>query len=616
MELDQIRFDATASDTQLVEAKNAWLIESRSYHDEMLMQQRKCLEYYLGNQTRRNEIPLFNSNTVYNRIFEATETIVPITTGSAHQFLAIPGEDSEVSIENAKALQKVLARKYTDLEVQKKLETIVRDMILKRFGVMEWGWDNDIDDLGVWTIDPKLVLIPRLRCPANKLPYVMVVEEYTLYELKENFPGFDVTKLTSGKYVGDVTNTGNNAGSTIDTGDSKNSNSVYVVLKVLTDEYWAWMQGDIVLKREPNPYWDFEGEDKTESTPYITKKGKPMVRKSTTKRFYNHLDKPTKNLIFFAPFTTGDSPVANTSLAEIAIPIQDDINVQKRQISNNLVRMGNGQVYIDSDALPQEIIDQITSEPGLTLVGKNLASENRIRREPGVALPSAHFANLAASIAAFDNIFGTHGGVRGNSESKTLGGQVIDRQQDLSRIDQITRELNHGMNELADGLTQLMKLFYDTPQVIRLIGKDGSIEFMRFTRDRIDNAVVIETKSGTPIMLDPQARSNRAIQLWQLGGIDPESFFEELSFADPQDMAKKLMAYKNGQLLLESQIKQEEAAAAAQAGADANSAVDGGGGGMPMRKAETPNDAAARATRDISGAGRTDLRGVMKTANT
>lgn len=601
---DYTRFNEDATDAELVALKDKWLANSQPYHDWMLLYQNKSLAYYAGDQTYKNEVSPYNSDTVYNRIFEGTETIVPIVTGSSHQFVCVPGAENELSIANARALQTVLARKYTSLDAQKKNETVVRDMILKRFGVIEYGWNPDTDDIDWWTIDPRNVIVPRMKCDAHDLPYIMVMEEYTAGELEENFPGVDLTQLTKGNAPAQIQTTNYTPVGVINI--MRPMEDLYLILKVVTNDYWVWMQNNTVIRREKNLYWDWDGEDEKVA---VTRPSGKVVKKSF-KRFYNFLDRPQKPYVFFTPFTTGDSPIADASLAEIAMPIQDDINIQKRQIANNLVRMGNGQVYIDADSLTDEVIEQISSEPGLILVGKGLASENRIRREPGTPLPTAHFNNLAASIQAFDNVFGTHGSVRGASSSQTLGGQVIDRQQDLSRIDQFTRELNRGMGRLANGLTQLMKMFYDEAHVIPIIGKDMSISFMPFTRDQIDDNVILEVKSGTPVMLDPVARSNRAIQLWQLGGIDPETFFSELQFADPQEMAEKLAAWKQGQLLQDSQAKIAVAQAGAQAKAAAASDV------VPERGAETQNDSVSRATQDIGKSGRADLSAVMKTANT
>lgn len=599
----ELKFGVNVSDDENVKTINEWLRESQTWHDVMLLYQNMSLRYYLGDQTEKAAVAAFNSNTVYNRIFEATETIVPVVTGTAHQFIAIPGDETEIAVARAQKVQKVLSRKYEELMMTRKLENVVRDIILKRFGVAEWYWNPDTDDVDVRVIDPRLVLIPKLRLDANDpaLPYVLVLEEYTREELKTNFPDVNPEDLVFGR-----TNISGQPPTLYNT----NQAPVYQVIKATTNEYIVWKQTDKILKKMVSPYFDFTGEEETKK---VTKtNGK--IEKVTYRKFYNHFNTPRKNYVFFNPFTTGDAPVAETSLSEIAMPIQDDINVQKRQIINNLVKMGNGQVYVDSDAIPKELVDQITSEPGLVIEGKNLASENRIRREAATPLPTAHFSNLQDSIAAFDSVFGTHGALRGSGGgSKTLGGQIMDKQQDLSRIEEITRCVNRGVYLLANGLVQLMRLYYNEEHLVKILGKDGAIEFIRFTRGDIDENVVIDVKSGTPPTLDPVGRYNQAIQLWQLGALDPETLFERLDFADPQEAAKKLAAWKQGSLLLESTIRQQEAAA----GVAAKGAVEGAGGagGETERDVETPGDVISRTKVALGGGGRAPLKNTPNGGN-
>ena len=582
--ITDLKFGVNVSDEELVRTIDTWMKECRTWHDWMLIRQDKSVAYYLGAQTDINDIPPYNSNTVYNRIFEATETIVPIITGTAHQFIAIPGQEDERSVERSKKIQKVLAKKYEDLEIQQKLENVTRDMILKRFGVLKWYWNIQSDDVDVKVVDARLILIPKLRMDANdpSLPYVMELQEYTREEIRAFFPDVDPDKLVFGRDA---------EYSAAPSFFNQNRAPAYQIIEVTTNEYICWKQGSTILKKIVSPYFDFEGEEEEK----IVTKENGKVKTVKYRKFYNHLDYPVKNYIFFNPFTSGDSPVADASLAEIAIPIQDDINTQKRQIINNLIKMGNGQVYIDSDAIPKELADQITSEPGLVIEGKNLASENRIRREPGVALPQSHFANLQESVIAFDNVFGTHGAVRGASGDTTLGGQILNRQQDLSRIEQLTRTLNRGVARLADGLVQMMRLYYDADHLVKILGRDGAIEFIHFTRDDIDENVVINVKSGTPPVLDPVARYNQAIQLWQLNAIDPETLFERLEFADPQESAQKLFAWKSGQLLLESQLRQKEA----MVGAEMKAKVGAEEGG----NIENTNSVVARAEKSLGGGG-------------
>jgi len=592
MKDEYIIFGEGTTDEKLIEKINAWVKESQTYHDALLTHQNKSVQYYEGNQTDRDQVPAYNSNSVYNRIFEAIETIIPIVTGGAHQFVAMPAEESDVSMARSQRVQKVLNKKYDDLEIRRKLENVSRDMMLKRFGVLEYGWDIETNDIGCWVRDPRTILIPKYRVDPHELPYVIKLAEFNEEEVRNFFPEADIEKLTKGVKI------------EIGIGSNEVDSSIYQVMVVYTSEYWVWSQGDYVLKRMKNPFYDWDGIEVEELD--TEQNGKIVSRKEII--FSNFLSRPEMPFIFFTPFTTGDAPVAQTSLAEIGIPIQDDINVSKRQILDNLRRMGNGQVYIDSDALPQEVAEAITSEPGLILQGANLASENRIRREPAISIPASHFSNLMDSIQAFDNVFGTHGALRGNSGADTLGGQILDRNQNLSRVEQLTRELNRGVERLVRGFTQMMKMYYTEEQAYKILGRDGAVEFIKFINDDIEEGIVIHTKSGTPPVLDPLGRYNQAIQLWQLGALDPETLFERLEFADPQMTAQKLAGWKAGQLVFESQLRQQEGEAAANNAAMSEEEILAPDGSE--RNVENSDSVIQRARQSLSGGGAAPLDNV------
>lgn len=589
---EELEFGPDASDEELVNTIDTWINESNSYHEILLKAQSQCVSYYVGNQTDRALIPAFNSRTVRNRIFEGTETIVPIVTSSAHQFVAIPGLENEASLRRSQKVQSVLSRKYEELDTQGKLEEAVRDIILKRFGVIEWFWDVEIDDVGIRVVDPKLMLIPPLRLLPKDLPYLIRIHEFTREEIEDQFPDLsddDIEKLTLGRTVATQfagrsgrNGLGNLGTITSDAAPQEGLPEVFQVFETWTDDYVAWKNGNEILRREPNPYWDFEGEPG---------QGAQGGEAPGELEFFNFLDRPTKPFVFMTPFRTGELPVALTSLCEIAIPIQDDINVQKRQIVNNLVRMGNARILADKGALEDEMLEQITNEPGLQIVGDGVASENRIRFEPGTPLPASHFANLEDSLKAFDDIFGTQPAIRGGSQSQTLGGQQLNRQQNLTRIDLITRSVNRGVSELANGIVQLMRLFYTDKKVVRLLGTDGAVEFINFSRADIESNTIINVTSGPTPPESPVQRAQKAIQMWQLGATDPISFYQDMGVPNPEERAKKLQAWKTGQLLEQTEAN----IATARAGAAAR-----GGAAESSKGVETPANAQQRSEQAVN----------------
>ena len=580
MELYEENFDIKSTDEDLLATAKQWYIESKSYHDELKKKQDIAEMYYVGDQTDKNIIASHNSNTVENRIFEAVETLAPIATASAHHFLVLPGTEDELSVDKANKLGKVLERKYQTLNIQQKLEKITRHMLLKRFGVAKWCWDEVTDDIDVKVIDPRLIFVPKMNVDPHDIPYKMELQDYTRKEIEEYFPDVEPDDLVMETVIDEVT---------------KNKKKVYRLFEVWTSEMVAWVSGNFgkVLDKKANPYWDFEGSEKK----YVSNEKK--IDKKLV--FRNHLNRPVDPYVFFTTFDVTDEPFGSVALVDIGIPLQDAINVQKRQIIDNLRRMGNGQVYIDSDAMSQEEAENITNEVGLVIRGEGVASQNKVRREPGTPLPEAHFSNLTHTEAMFDNIMGTHGATRGAGASKTLGQDIMSRQQDYTRVDLITRVLNRGVARLADGLVQLMRMYYDESKVIKILGEDGAVEFIKMSRDDIEDHIEIEVRSGNALPLDKVALRTEAIQLWQLGALDPVTLFEVLEKPNPEKMANRLVAWKQGQLTMETQQQIQLAAVQSQLGAQAKAKEISAKGEEDVRKVETSANVMQRAKENLGG---------------
>ena len=581
-------FDATTKKEDILSVFETWLKDSQSYHDYLLKYQKIAEQYYRGNQTERDFIPDHNTNTVENRVFEGIETLVPVATARPHQFLVLPGSEAETSVTRANNLQKVLTRKYETLEMQRKLEEVTRDFLLYRFGVMKWCWGYEKDDVDVEVVDPRLILIPRMRLDPHDLPYKMEIQQYTKQEILEYWPKANMDELSTEE--------------SIDTGDNEYSSKPKKMYRVY--EVWAggetvaWFCSKQLLEVLPNPYWDFKGREKK----YIDQKAKKGMKISKKLVFSNILDRPTDPYVFFTTFRVSAEPIGTVSLTDVVIPIQDAINRQKRAIIDNLRFMGNGQVLMDSDVMDEETSANITNEPGLTIRGENLVSQNKYKRDPGVPLPNAHFSNLQHSESVFDNIMGTHSATRGQAQGKTLGQDMISRQQDYTRIDEITRVLNRGVARLSMGLVQLMKMYYTETQVVKIIGEQDAVEFVRLNRDDIEEYIEIIVKSGETLPMDKISLRNEAVQLWQLGALDPVTLFERLEFPDPAKAAERLQAWKMGQLTAETQAKIAEIAAGAQYGAQAKAATETTTPtGETGREVETPANVIQRAQANLGG---------------
>ena len=69
-------------------------------------------------------------------------------------------------------------------------------------------------------------------------------------------------------------------------------------------------------------------------------------------------------------------------------------------------------------------------------------------------------------------------------------------------------------------------------------------------------------KSGSTLPTDEVSRRNEALQLYQLGALDPISLYERLKWPNPEETFARLQAYQTGQL--QQKMMMDQAAQAAQ----------------------------------------------------
>lgn len=508
--------DTLPDDSNLISKINNWLAESKDFYTTLYDAQKKAEDYYLGKQTKRDQIPGHLSNFVQNRIFEAVETILPIITSRPAEFIVRSPDNSELGPLRARKVQINLSNLYESIMVSQKLEDASRSALNYRFGVLKAYWDSDTDNPGL-----KFVRSQRIRIPnyggrfVKDLPYVIEKLDMGYQEIKDFF---------GDKVAEDLSSMAKPEGGAEE--DMPINKRVWTIQEVWTDYWVAYKYENKILKKEKNPNWDFNNIEK------------------------NHLTRPTKPYFLIAPFSLGKSPVPETSLVEQAIPIQDGLNVVSRIIINHATKTGNGAWLVDSNTMTKEEADQIRNEAGIIIYGNGVANPNNVRRDAPPPLP-AYLSDLWSSLnASLDNLFGVHSTTRGERQGKeTARGRILLKQADLGRLDYIVREIDRAVQDVGNYFVQLMKLYYTDTRKIKYFGSSQDVEMMDISSEDIENGVEILVRSGSTLPKDEVSEADQAIQLWQLGATDPITLYEKLKFPNPEQSAERLMKWKTGTLI-------------------------------------------------------------------
>ena len=511
--------DVLPDDTELNTQINSWLAESKDFYSTLYDAQKKSEDYYLGKQTKKDQVPQHLSNFVQNRIFESVETILPIITSKPAEFIVTSPDISEVGPAKARKVQMELSNLYDEIQVSQKLEDASRSALNYRFGVLKAEWDPNTDKPTL-----KFVRSQRIRLPnyggrfVKQLPYVIEKIDMTYQEIKDFF-GEEKAKELASMSAPDGTSEP----------DMDVNKRIWTINEVWTDWWRAWKYENKILKKEKNPYWNFDNVEK------------------------NHLSRPSKPYFLIAPFSLGKSPVPETCLVEQAMPIQDALNVVARIIINHGNKTGNGAWLIDSNTMTKEEADQIRNEPGIIIYGKDVANPNMVRRDAPPPLP-AYLQNLWDSLnASLDNLFGVHSTTRGERQGKeTARGRILLKNADLGRLDYIVREIDRAVQDIGNYFVQMMKMYYTDPRKIKYRGAAQGIEGIEedtISSLDVEDGVEILVKAGSTLPKDEVSEADQALRLWELGAIDPISLYEKLQFKNPEQSAERLMKWKMGTLV-------------------------------------------------------------------
>lgn len=507
--------DVLPGDEELLTKINGWLAESKSYYNVLFDAQKKSEDYYLGNQTKRNQVPNHLSNFVQNRIFESVETILPIITSNPAQFIVKAPDNSELGIMRAQKIQLKLSDLYDEVMVSQKLEDASRSALNYRFGVLKAEWDTESDDPTLKFVRSQRVRIPNYGGRFVKdLPYVIEKIDMDFQEIKDFF-GDNIANDLSKMSVAE-------GGAEPDMSVNKR---VWTITEVWTDWWRAWKYENKILKKEKNPYWDFDNKK-------------------------NHLKRPAKPYFLIAPFSLGKCPIPETSLVEQAMPIQDGLNVVSRIIINHATKTGNGAWLVDSNTMTKEEADQIRNEPGIIIYGNGVANPNNVRRDSPPPLP-AYLNQLWDSLnSSLDNLFGVHSTTRGERQGKeTARGRVLLKNADLGRLDYIVREIDRAVQDVGNYFVQMMKMYYTDTRKLKYFGPGQDLQVVDISSADVEDGVEVMVRSGSTLPKDEISEADQALRLWELGAIDPISLFEKLKFQNPEQSAERLMKWKMGTLI-------------------------------------------------------------------
>ena len=486
-------------------------------------------KYYLNNYYTQDDLYEFQVPYKDNRIFTAIETLVALVVSRPPQPVVMQAYDTEASYELAQNLQKALLCKYEDLYLKGKFQMVARHLLMGyRLAVMKYRWDDTIGalqedgtrfgDVVVDVLRPHRVVLDAGAQYIDDIPLIAEYRSDTIDDLCERYPDKkeEIYKQDSAKDKSTTKKVGY-LEIHFTTRDKTTGQRIEAVV---------WKYKDCIMDSMKSPHWNY---DET----YQDSNGK--------KRQANFLEKPTKPYVLFNFLNLGKWVLDDTSLTDQAIPMQEVLNKRGRQIVENADQANSGTIW-NSNMVKQEDVAKLLGDPGERVMAKGNVTEAAARL-PINMLPDYVMEDKIDARNEIDNIYSTHGAIRGEvTKSKTLGQDVMSQRGDAARINVLATAIEDGGDRLYKGVTQMFKVFYDTPQLFRYTGIDSSTNFFTLGRDQVEENIGLRVKSGSVLPEDPIAKKDETIATMAI--LDPLSIAEGLGKENPMEWAKRNFYYR------------------------------------------------------------------------
>lgn len=511
------------SDKELIALLKNQITKSESFWNNKkgfdLKQLRETNEkLWLGQQIDESKLYDHNARYIDNRIFTSTETIVSSVTARSPQPDVYPAQDTITSKQLAQDLSDSLIGYSEKYHINMQFKFATRHMLIYRLGCLKLRWDENIGENGEIVTEyvlPHDITIHKDARPGENPKFIAHYIESTIDEVVQKFPD---SKDKIYKEFGIRQGTPNQLNQVIGYKEIWFSYSH----EGEPQEGVCWIYKDtIVLGKMKNPNWNYSKSSEFK---------------------HNYFDSPLKPFIFFNHLNLGKYAVDDVTLIEQAKFLQDNLNKRGKQISENADGANSGWVFNSRQLSKDDAADIIGAPDEKIMVDGDVSQA--VSRFPVYSLPSYVIEDKIDMRNEIDNIFATHKPSRGEETgSRTLGQDVLQKNQDFSRQDDIVRSIDDAADRYYQYLTQMMKVYYTKKHWFKISGENGQFDFVVMQSDNIEDGIEVRVKSGSTMPVDKNMMRATAMELVGLKAIDPLTLFEDLNMPNPQKRLERLITW-------------------------------------------------------------------------
>ncbi len=535
-------------DVDLVAVINEKILNSTQHFKKLKLAERRKLnrDFWKGDQLDLERLDLrYQVPYIDNIIYDDLETRIALAAGRMPDIIATPGGEDEAAISNARDIEDVLEYRINSSMTKRLIKDALRNYHLDFSAVVKVRWDKTKGENGDFVYElvranrigfDHTATIPHDGFTADNLDLIYEWIEEPLALVLSKFP------KAKDKLIAQL-------------GGQQSMNAKRMVSKVRYKECWfrwysesgelmygvCWLYNSVVLEKEKNPYWDWDGKTKIEAD--------DTGEYQSSKVYNNYFDQPRMPYMLVTYQNLGETVIDDTTPVEQAIPLQKISNKRGAQITELADRVAPRYAFNGSIMSKEQARRVDPKDPSESIWLDQSGPDADIRKGMLITQssppPPILYQDQVGLRSRIDSKFSTHGTTRGEAQPQESGiSKQITREGDLTTADDMSDiVVERIVYEMANWGLQMIKMFYDKPHMIRFKGKDGEVLHREITQDHVDDGLVVEVKASS---VDKQTRRAEAMNLVSAQSIDPLTLFEDLDVDNPKERTRRLIAFQMG----------------------------------------------------------------------
>lgn len=492
----------------------------------------KNLRMVRGDQLNEHQLYHYQTPWKDNELFVGLDAMIAYATASIAEVEVYPASkkpESKSLATDLKTYMKCHSRKF---ELDKELEAVAFNLFTQYVGVLKLEWNGLYGKYGEIiprSVNPMNLIIDKNARRGQTPAFICEVLKASVEELIAKFPKKEKEIL---------------ALYSIQRKGSQNMTKELAYREVHFIYYEknkpclgvAWYLQNLVLDKRKDPNWLYGDEGD------------------------NFLDNPAMPYIPFNLFTDGEHWIDFTSSVEQAVPVQDILNKEGRQIIDNLAT-ANGFRVVLAGAMTDDALENLTGDPNQSVVVKVKPSQkidDVFKQIQPQMVSQQLIADKQDTRNTIHGILGTPSQFRGDDtdQTKTASEAALIKNQASGRQDKVVRALNAGLDRYYPFLAQMILVWYTEKHKLTADGGDGNFDFLEMHRDNIEPGMTIRVyaKPSSDKAREEAVTQNAA----DVGFLAPIDYYKGMHMDDPQKLYDNLVKWKTSPQQLAMDVKNDE----------------------------------------------------------